>query len=150
MSDASAPGLAPASAASGPEANAERVRRMELVISYLLRIGVVVSLVVVVGGLVLSFVHHPVYVSSRPELHRLTSRDTPFPHTFSGLVGGLRELDGRAITALGLLLLIATPVLRVAVSIPLFVYQRDRTFAIVTAVVLTVLICSFVLGRAGG
>jgi uncharacterized membrane protein len=40
----------------------------------------------------------------------------------------------------GLLLLIATPVLRVAVSMLAFVYQRD----------LTLLLTSFVLGKAGG
>jgi uncharacterized membrane protein len=50
----------------------------------------------------------------------------------------------------GLLLLIATPVLRVAVSVLAFVYQRDRTFVIITSVVLTLLLASFVLGKAGG
>jgi uncharacterized membrane protein len=50
----------------------------------------------------------------------------------------------------GLLLLIATPVLRVAVSILAFVYQRDRAFVAITSIVLALLLTSFVLGRGGG
>jgi uncharacterized membrane protein len=46
--------------------------------------------------------------------------------------------------------LIATPVLRVAISVLAFVYQRDRTFVVITTVVLALLLTSFVLGRGGG
>jgi len=49
----------------------------------------------------------------------------------------------------GLLLLIATPVMRAAVSIFAFVYQHDRTFVIITSVVLAILLLSFALGHGG-
>jgi len=52
------------------------------------------------------------------------------------------------VVALGLLLLIATPVLRVAVSIVAFVQQGDRLFTLITAVVLGILLLSFALGAA--
>jgi len=61
---------------------------------------------------------------------------------------GVRALRGRAIVILGLLLLIATPVVRVAVSIFAFIYQGDRIFTLITAVVLCLLLLSFVLGKA--
>jgi uncharacterized membrane protein len=51
---------------------------------------------------------------------------------------------------LGLLLLIATPVMRVAVSVLIFVHQRDWTFVVITSVVLVLLVLSFVLGRVEG
>jgi uncharacterized membrane protein len=49
--------------------------------------------------------------------------------------------------ALGLLVLIATPILRVIGSIGAFVYERDWRFAGITTLVLGVLILSLVLGR---
>jgi uncharacterized membrane protein len=52
------------------------------------------------------------------------------------------DLRGRGLIQLGVLLLIATPVARVAVSLVAFLRQRDRTYALVTAFVLLVLLAS--------
>jgi uncharacterized membrane protein len=60
---------------------------------------------------------------------------------------GTFDLQGQAIVAMGLLLLIATPVLRVAVSIFAFVYQEDRTYTLITTLVLILLLLSFILGK---
>jgi uncharacterized membrane protein len=128
----------------------ERVRKVELLISYLLRTGVVTSLTVVVAGVLLSFLHHADYVSSHAELERLTRPGAAFPHTLRDVARGLRDLRGQAVVMLGLLLLIATPVLRVAVSIFTFVYERDWTFVAITSTVLLLLLTSFLLGKAGG
>jgi uncharacterized membrane protein len=49
----------------------------------------------------------------------------------------------------GLLLLILTPILRVAVSIVAFIIEKDRIFVFITATVLAVLLLSFLLGKAG-
>jgi uncharacterized membrane protein len=54
------------------------------------------------------------------------------------------------VVTVGLLVLVATPVLRVAASIGLFALQRDRAFVAVTSLVLALLVTSFVLGKAGG
>ena len=40
--------------------------------------------------------------------------------------------------------------MRVAVSVFAFVYERDRKFVLITAVVLALLLLSFMLGRAEG
>jgi uncharacterized membrane protein len=127
-----------------------RVRRVELAISALLRVGVIVSLAIIVAGTILSFVHHPTYVSSAAELARLTKPGAAFPHTLAQVLAGLREGRGQAVVVLGLLVLIATPVARVAVSILGFFYQRDRAFVIFTSVVLALLLLSFWLGRVEG
>jgi uncharacterized membrane protein len=131
----------------GTEAE-ERVRRVELLISNLLRIGVIISLVLMVIGTIISFTHHPEYLSSAEELQRLTQPGAAFPRTVPDVIAGIRDLRGRAIVTLGLLLLIATPVIRVAVSIFAFIYQSDRIFTLITAVVLCLLLLSFVLGKA--
>jgi uncharacterized membrane protein len=121
---------------------------VELLISTLLRSGVIISLVLVVVGTALSFTHHPEYVSSAAELQNLTQPGAAFPRTFSAVVTGVRDLRGRAIVMLGLLFLIATPVLRVAVSVFAFIYQGDRMFVLITLTVLSLLLLSFVLGTA--
>jgi len=128
----------------------ERVRRVELTISNLLRAGVLASLLVVVLGTTVTFAHHPEYVRSHRDLSRLTGPAADFPHSLPAVVRGIRHHQGRSLVVAGLLLLIATPVLRVAVSIVAFAVQRDRVFVVVTSIVLAVLVTSFVLGRAGG
>jgi uncharacterized membrane protein len=133
-----------------PPIDMTRVHRVEILISNLLRVGVISSLIIVVAGTVLTFVHHPQYLSQPSELKRLTSKEAAFPHTVRETAHGIIHLEGRSIVIVGLLLLIATPVMRVAVSIFAFVYQHDPTFVIITSVVLILLLLSFVLGKAGG
>ncbi|UFS69999.1 DUF1634 domain-containing protein [Geomonas sp. RF6] len=127
----------------------ERIRQVELAISQLLRIGVILSLLLIVGGTIVTFCRHPLYVSSTDVLQRLTEPGAAFPHTLRDVVAGLRELRGLAIVTVGLLLLIATPVLRVAISILGFIYQGDRVFTAITTVVLGLLLLSLVLGKVG-
>ena len=67
-------------------------------------------------------------------------------------VGGIDDFlhaNGQAVIVLGLILLIATPVVRVAVSTAAFAQQRDRAYVAITLVVLALLGVSFVLGKAG-
>jgi uncharacterized membrane protein len=54
-----------------------------------------------------------------------------------------------AIVQLGLVLLIATPVARVAMSLVAFILQRDRVYVVVTALVLALLIFSLSGGIGG-
>lgn len=46
----------------------------------------------------------------------------------------------------GLLLLIATPVIRVAASVVAYAFERDRLYVAITAAVLLLLFASFALG----
>jgi uncharacterized membrane protein len=122
---------------------------VELIISTLLRAGVIISLLVVVGGLLLSFAHHHEYLNSKSSLTRLTTPGRAFPRTVGQVLAGVRHLRGEAIIMAGLILLIATPVMRVAVSIFAFLYEKDLVFVVLTSVVLALLILSFFLGGAG-
>jgi len=140
----------PAAIAAPMSAHDERARGVELLISNLLRIGVGASLLIVVFGTVVSFIHHPDYLTQPPALQRLTTPGAAFPHTLRDVVKGVRDIRGQAIVMVGLMLLIATPVARVAVSILGFVYEHDRRYVIITSIVLALLILSFVLGKAEG
>lgn len=127
-----------------------RVRRVEIIISLVLRVGVVTSLLVIVGGLVDGMVARPAERGSTSLEHHLLTGAAAYPHTFGAVAAGLGHGDPTSLVVLGLLMLVLTPVLRVAVSIFTFVYQRDPAFIVITSFVLAVLIGSFFLGKAGG
>ncbi len=59
-----------------------------------------------------------------------------------GVVAGALHLRSRWVIQLGLLLLIATPIARVALSLVAFARQRDRLYVVVTAIVLVLLLYS--------
>jgi uncharacterized membrane protein len=122
---------------------------LELWISALLRAGVSISLGLILAGTVVSFVHHPDYARSAEALARLT-RPGMAPHDLRQVADGLASLRGQALVMLGLLVLMVTPVLRVAVSLVSFLRSRDRAFALLTSAVLLLLLLSLLLGKAGG
>jgi uncharacterized membrane protein len=117
----------------------------ELLISNLLRSGVVLSLTLVTLGMSLTFFHHPDYFSSAQALQRLTAPERG-PHDLSDVLADVANARGQALVMVGLLVLMATPVLRVALSLLVFSRQRDRAFGTVTSVVLGLLLLSFLLG----
>lgn len=140
------PELTPAEAA----VMEEKVRKVELAISLVLRTGVVVSVAVIAVGLGLMFAHHSAYLPIRGHYsyHELTSRSTPFPRSFTSLGRSLSRGEGRGVIVLGVFILILTPVLRVAVGVLSFLYEKDLPMALVTLYVLVVLIGSFFLAGA--
>jgi len=147
MSDA--PLVSPATPSGHPEPppHDAATQRMELIISYILRAGVFVSLSLIVVGTIVSFARHPDYFRSPEGLSHLTHPGHALAHNLDELIDGLAHGRGQAIVALGLVLLIVTPVFRVAVSVFGFMLQRDRVFVWITALVLALLILSFVLGK---
>jgi len=115
-------------------------------ISRLLRTGVLLSIAVIATGMIISFAHHPDYFSSRPSLGALTSASEHYPRSIAAVIEGTMQGRGQAVVSLGLLLLIATPVARVALSIIVFAIERDRLYVMITSAVLLLLMIAFVLG----
>ncbi|SDG30223.1 Uncharacterized membrane protein [Fontibacillus panacisegetis] len=120
------------------ESNKSRSYEVELVISKMLRIGVLIAGAVIVIGLLQYLITGE---SGYPG-------DT-FPTTFGGIFEGLFQLKAMAVIETGLLLLILTPVFRVFVSLFVFWAEKDYRFVGITAVVLIILIVSFLLGKVG-
>ena len=127
----------------------EVVHRVEQVIARLLRWGVLTSLVLMLGGTLVSFLHSGRYGSSADDLKRLTSEAGDFPHTFGWLFEGIIAFRGQQLIVLGLVILILTPLLRVAVSIVAYIIERDAAFVAITSVVLALLILSLFVGGHG-
>jgi uncharacterized membrane protein len=125
-----------------------RARRIELAISNLLRGGVIISLTTIMLGIVIIFAHHPEYATQPGDLHALTHPHQSQPSTVTGVLSRVGQLRGQGIVLLGLLLLLLTPVARVAVCILAFAVQGDRIFVALTSFVLIVLVIGFLLGHA--
>ena len=125
----------------------QEVRKVEVAISLVLRVGVLVSVLVIAVGLGLMFAHHRAYLPLQGDFsyRQLTSGTTPFPHSMASLARALARGDGRGVVVLGVLVLILTPVLRVAVGVVSFLYEHDLPMALVTLYVLAVLVGSFLL-----
>jgi uncharacterized membrane protein len=106
--------------------------RLEQIIGNLLRAGVLLAAAVVLAG----------------GVWYLAAEGTAQPHYrhFEPAATGFRSLGALtpplAIVFTGLLLLIATPLARVALTLAVFAIRRDRTYAAITLVVLAVLLYS--------
>jgi uncharacterized membrane protein len=117
-------------------------RRTELIISYVLRGGVLLSAGLLILGALLYYI--------RALQVGLPARPAPIPHTLADVFHGLAQGDPLAILSLGLLVLLLTPVARVLVSILAFAQERDWLYTAITTLVLLILLVSFLLGKGGG
>lgn len=107
-------------------------QRMDAIIAKLLRIGVVTAAALVLAGGI-------AYVAS-------SGRAAPDYRHFEPRMQGLAAIRTlpwpEALIEIGLLVLIATPVARVAFSLAAFAMERDRMYIWFTLAVLTVLLYS--------
>ena len=111
-------------------------RRMEVMMGRLLQAGVLLaSTVVLVGGILYLKAHGDAPANFRTFTGEAASLRYP-----ARLFSLLRQGEPAAIVQLGILLLIATPIARVAFAVIGFAIERDRLYIAVSLTVLAVLI----------
>jgi uncharacterized membrane protein len=98
-------------------------------ISKVLIFGVVFSAAIITVGTILLVAAN----GASDATPLLNVRQTP---SLSGFVSGLASLQPYSIIELGAIVLIATPVSRVLISVFLFAAQKDRLYTIITLAVL--------------
>ena len=108
-------------------------KRAEEIIGILLRTGVTIAAIVVVAAGIPYLIQHG---SAKPDYHTFRSEPDHLRHV-SDIIKSSIALDPAAIIQLGILILIATPVARVAFSVFAFAEKRDRMYVIVTLIVLS-------------
>jgi uncharacterized membrane protein len=114
--------------------------RLEAIIGNLLRAGVLASaFIVLLAGMVFIGQHHADTVS-----YSTFHLETSDLRTISGIFRSAWSLRVDAIIQLGLLLLIATPVARVALAAIGFYLEGDRVYVAVSLIVLSILVFSLV------
>ena len=125
---------------------------MQSVLSKTLLYGVVLSTVIIVIGLVVMAVTNKTGYScdaSGDSLNCLLNYNPStiphgdYPNTLAALISGMQEGKSFAIIQLGVIVLLATPVIRVAASLALFAVENDRPFILITLFVLLILLFSF-------
>ena len=113
-------------------------QRIEIIIGTLLRTGVILAAAVVLFGAALYLARHGHEPANYSSFHgEPASLRSP-----KDILHGVTEMNARAIIQLGLLLLIATPVARVAFSAVAFAIERDYMYVVITLIVLAILMYS--------
>jgi len=112
--------------------------RIENIVGNLLRTGVSLSALVVAFGAVIYLFRH----GRSPADYRVFRGEPSEFRNLSGIIHSALGFHGRGLIQLGLLILIATPVARVAFSIWGFAAEHDRMYMIFTGIVLAVLLYS--------
>jgi uncharacterized membrane protein len=114
-------------------------QRIENILGNLLRAGVLLSaLVVLIGGVIYLLRH-----GHSPVDFRVFRGEPADLRDVRGIIRDTLALRGRGIIQLGLLLLIATPVARVAFSIFGFAKEHDRMYVVFTVIVFSILLYNF-------
>ncbi len=134
------------------ESPAGSIYDIEGVISSLLRWGVLASLLLLSIGTLLCFIYsndYGVHGGSAADLQALIRPEAVMSFTLAEFFRGLASGQGQSLILAGLILLIATPVLRVAISVVTFAVEKDWIFVGITSVVLLFLLFSFFLGKLG-
>lgn len=115
-------------------------KQLDAAIANMLRWGVTLAAVVVFLGGILSMRNIP---AAAPNYAHF--QPAPFPNR-SGLLHAVAHLEPAGIIQLGLILLIATPVLRVIFCIAGFALQRDKLYVAISTTVLLILLYSLFRG----
>lgn len=113
---------------------------IQLIVGQLLRYGVfAASGIVLLGGLYYIYMYG--------------GNDIPKYHTFSAnadkILLTVKQFNAAAFIELGILVLIATPILRVVFSLIAFAMERDRLYVMITLIVLSIILFNIIYGIEG-
>ena len=124
-------------------------RDMELFIGKLLRYGVMLACgITLFGGIIYLFQNH----GGSMKHYKPIPDGQPFPgvefylRELSTILPRVLNFDGAAIIQLGVCVLIATPVFRVAFSVIGFLIEKDYMYVVITLIVLAIIIANMLLG----
>jgi uncharacterized membrane protein len=134
-------------ATASPEAEDKQPteRKFEIFLSNLLKYGVfIASTVVLIGGL-----FYLIDCGGEPARYNFFLGEPSILCSPTGILTAVLSGNCSAIIQLGLLLLIATPIIRVIVSLITFLWRRDFIYVIITSLVLAGLVYSTIGAYSG-
>jgi uncharacterized membrane protein len=118
---------------------------MQLLLGRVLRAGTVISISIVFFGGVIYLYRHGHSVAN----YKTFVGVPDFVQHAGSLFNGAFTLKGQAIIQLGIILLIATPILRVMFSAIGFVLEKDYMYLIISLLVLSIIFMSTISGHVG-
>ena len=114
------------------------------VVSDVLKYGVLISAMLLVVGIALLVVEQPSGMPSSVQQLASSNYDKP-TLSLGQLLSGVGQGTAGFVLQLGLLVLLATPVVRVFASVIVFAAEKDRTYMAITLIVLGILLCSILV-----
>ena len=125
-----------------PTSNPHEDYALEQRLGILLRAGVILSAAVtLIGGIMYLAVH-----GNAPASYHVFAGEPAGLRTVGGVIAGVVRGDSASIIQLGVLLLIATPVARVFISVIGFARERDWMYVACSLLVLALLVYSLAHG----
>lgn len=127
---------------TGTSGHAPAEEHVEQMVGNLLRIGVLIAAAVTIVGGIAFMIHHGSLIPD----HSVFRGQPAMLSSVSGVISGVLALEPAAIVQLGIVLLIATPVARVLLTLVAFAVQRDWMYVLISAIVLALLAYSLLVG----
>lgn len=110
--------------------------KVDQLIGVILQAGVMTAAILVLAGGVVYLRRY----GMTPTSYRIFGSESAEMPGLGSIGSGVAHADGRAVIRLGILVLVATPVIRVLFSVLAFSVQRDRLYVPITLVVLGILL----------
>ncbi len=111
-------------------------QEMETTIGNFLRAGVIAAASTVFLGGIIYLIRH----GSAQAHYQVFQHGPEYLRNVQGILGNASTFHGRGLIHLGLLLLVATPITRVALSIFMFARKKDIPYVVITSIVFCILI----------
>lgn len=122
-------------------------RDVEQYIGKLLRYGVMLSCAITLfGGAIYLIQHKGVMVDYSPVATGMPFGVEDYLRELNTIFPRMLDFDGAAIIQFGVLVLIATPIIRVAFSAFSFLIEKDYLYVAITLIVLTIIMGNMLLG----
>lgn len=120
--------------------------KLEPLISYILRIGIIAGITLAILGIVLLLVKGGSLGYTLDTLLDPYTLVNTCTVNYSLVYMGLTSFEGLSIILLGLMVMVATPILRIILGILIFALERDRVYvAIATATLMLILLSIFLV-----
>ncbi|HTV48588.1 MAG TPA: DUF1634 domain-containing protein [Phycisphaerae bacterium] len=131
-------GIGTGSSRDGASIQVQNEPTIQSAAAWVLRTGVTLSALLMLIGLTLSFMHHPINVQRMQSIF--------FNYHPSAILASIVAGEGRGFIDLGIMVLAFTPVMRVAASMVIFaIVDRDWFYTLVTLGVLVMTLISLFL-----
>ncbi len=118
---------------------------IQLLIGNVLRWGVIIAMLIVFcGGLIYVYRHGHETAS-----YHIFNGEPDFLKSIKGIFNGVSEIKGRAIIQTGIIVLIATPIVRILLSVFSFLLEKDYLYVGITLIVLCIITISMLSGIGG-
>jgi len=115
---------------------------LQRMVGNLLRWGVITAILIVGAGLFLYLFQEGKGTVNYAEFNPLRFQG------FAALCKGLLNADYHAVIQLGVMLLIATPIVRVLIALIGFALEKDRLYVVISLIILAVILFSIIYGYA--